>query len=73
MTRYTPLQADVADRLDEINARLDEIDSQIDREACWNPTVDTAPADMELAEEYDKLLTEKQNCKRVLPDEEGSL
>ena len=73
MTEYTAMQQAAADRLDEINARLDEIDSQIDREACWNPTVDTAPADMELAEEYDKLLTEKQNCKRVLPDEEGSL
>ena len=73
MTDYTDLQQQAADRLDEINARLAEIDSQIDREACWDPSVDTDADDMALAEEYDELLTEKQHCKRLLPDEEGSL
>ena len=73
MSDYTDLQQQAADRLDEINARIGEIESQIDREACWNPSVDTDPDDMELAREYDRLVGEKQHCKRLLPDEEGSL
>ena len=73
MSDYTDLQQQAADRLDEINDRLAEIDSQIDREACWDPSVNTDDDDMALAEEYDELLTEKQNCKRLLPDREGSL
>jgi len=73
MTEHTELQKQTADRLEEINARLDEIDSQIDREDCWNPTVETDADDMALAEEYDELLGEKQDCQRVLPDKELSL
>jgi len=68
VSEHTAMQAAAADRLEEINARLDEIDSQIDRAACWNPTVETDADDMALAEEYDELLGEKQDCQRLLPD-----
>lgn len=65
----TTIQDAARDELADIEERVAEIESQIDVEACADPSVDTDREDMELWQERDRLLFQKDRLEKVI--EEG--
>jgi len=56
------------DELADITERVAEIESQIDVEACRDPSVDVPSEDMELWEERDRLLAKKGRLQKVIKE-----
>jgi len=65
----TTIQDAARDELANITERVAEIEAQIDVEACRDPTTRVGADDMELWEERNNLLFEKQRLQKLLPDE----
>jgi len=65
----TTIQDAVRDELADITERVAEIEAQIDVAACQDPSVDVPTEDMELWQERDRLLFEKQRLQKLLPAE----
>ena len=65
----TTIQDAAREELADITERVDEIEGQIDVEACRDPTERVDAEDMELWEERNNLLFEKQRLQKLLPAE----
>ena len=65
----TTIRDAARDELADIDERVAEIESQIDVEACRDPTERVDAEDMELWQERDRLLFQKQRLEKVV--EEG--
>jgi hypothetical protein len=65
----TTIQDAARDELPEIDERVAEIEAQIDPEECADPSVETDREDMELWQERDRLLFQKQRLEKII--EEG--
>jgi hypothetical protein len=65
----TTIQDAAREELADIDERVAEIESQIDVEACADPSVESSREDMELWQERDRLLFQKGRLQIVI--EEG--